>query len=359
MRILQIIQKCQLRGAEVFACQLSEELKKGDNHVDVAYIFDYADALPFKLNFIPLHGDPSRRFWDLGAYKRLRDVIVAGNYDVVQANAGDTLKYAVLSKKIYGWETPLIFRNANKMGDFLKGYWHRRLNRWLLSQCHYIISVSENCREDVIKILPQAENKSETITIGTKDYQHIIPQGQNVDHPILISIGSLVPEKNHFFLLEIFKAFSVTNKGHLLILGEGRLRESLERKVKELNLAGRVSLIGVSKDVIPILKSAEVLLMPSKIEGLPGVILEALSCGVPVIASDVGGIPEVIEDGKTGFLMRQWEIDPYVKKIEEVLINNELRSKVISNGRTLILSKFLIPQIAAKFLKAYKMLSAA
>ena len=360
MRVLQIIQKCQLRGAEVFACQLSDELNKGNNVVDIVYLFDTGVSLPFSLKFTSLHGNIKRRFWDFPAYKRLANIIADGNYDLVQANACDTLKYAVLSKRIFKWKTPIIFRNANKMSAFFKGIWHHKFNRWLLSHCHYIISVSENCRRDIISIFPQAQASSETITIGTYDFSDVIPRPLTNERPVIINIGSLVPEKNQSFLIDVFKTFKQKNNGTLIVVGEGKLREYLENKVRVEGLTGQIIFTGATTDVIPLLKSADLLLLTSKIEGLPGVILESLSCGVPVISSDVGGIPEIISDGHTGFLIRDSNVQSYVKKVEECLGNDEIRANLILNGRTLILSEFLLPKIAAKFLDAYdKVLNAA
>src|SRR5262245_48822963 len=111
LKILQIIQKPQRRGAEIFACQLSVELIKRGHHVDVVYLFDMPVQLNFDLRFTPLHANAKRRFWDVKAYKKLNDIIVGNGYDIVQSNAGDTLKYAAISKALYHWRAKLIFRN--------------------------------------------------------------------------------------------------------------------------------------------------------------------------------------------------------------------------------------------------------
>ena len=87
MRVLQLIQKPQLRGAEIFACQLSKEFADQGTHVDVVYLFENGNfALQFDLNFIPLHASQRSRLWDLKAYKRLSKIIQEGGYDIVQAN---------------------------------------------------------------------------------------------------------------------------------------------------------------------------------------------------------------------------------------------------------------------------------
>ena len=120
MKILQIIQRSQLRGAEIFACQLSEALQNMGHQVDVLILFGKkSDVFHFPLSFFYLEANEEKRWLDFKGYKKLNQFIKKGNYDIVQANAGDTLKYATLSKKIFGWNNHLVFRNANKIGDFL------------------------------------------------------------------------------------------------------------------------------------------------------------------------------------------------------------------------------------------------
>ncbi len=356
MKILQIIQKPQLRGAEIFACQLSIELKMIGDTVDVAYLFsNESNQLNFDLNFISLHGSAKKRFLDWRAYKKLNEVIILGNYDIVQANAGDTLKYAVFSKKIFGWKQPLVFRNANTLGAFIKNKIHKRFNQALLSSCDYFISVSESCRRDLISIYSPAEQRSETIPIGTYEFEKIVPsEFRHSSEPVLINVASFVPEKNHSFLLDIFHLFFQKNKsGYLWLVGDGKLRPALEAKARALALEERIIFFGFTKNVLQLLKAADVMVMPSKIEGLPAVILEALAMGVPVVASSVGGIPDVITDESTGFCISSEESERYVEKIERILKDEELRKKIIGNGKAIISSNFAMSSIGKKFKSAY------
>lgn len=356
MRILQIITRCQLRGAEIFACQLSEALTQQGVVCDIAFLYgEPTDRLNFPLNFISLQATSNKRFWDIRGYRQLNKLVRTGKYDLVQANAGDTLKYAVFSKWLFRWKPPIVFRNANKMSDFMKGGLQKWLNRKLLNVCHHTISVSENCRQDIIGFLPSLENRSTTIPIGTYDFEAVKARfREHSDEPLLIAIGSLVPEKNHSFLIDVFDAYYKKHKrGYLVILGEGKLRYELEQKVTELKLSARVQLPGAVPDSVAWLKSADVLLMPSKIEGLPGVILEALSCKVPVIASPVGGIPEVITT-KTGWLVPADTRDLYVQAIDEVFSENGLREKRCAAGKALVLKQYNVNVVASHFQKIYE-----
>lgn len=357
MRVLQLIQRPQLRGAEIFACQLSLELQQLGMQVDLIYLFgDKPSDWPFpSLNIRGLGADKRKRFWDFASYKRLNAIIEVGKYDLVQANAADTLKYAVLSKKFFGYGCPLVYRNANKMSDFFRSSFHRKYTQWLLTGCDYFISVSENCRRDLITIVEKAKEKSATISIGTKLFDEIEPfQEASKGEPLIVSIGTLVPEKNHIFLIDIFHAFYIRhNKGRLWIVGDGPLRMRLEEKVKSLGLADRVLFWGYRSDVIPILKSTDVMLMPSKIEGLPGVILEAMSCRIPVVASDVGGIREILHHGITGFCLKNWDIENYLFCLEAVLFDENTRSEIVCNASKIVTEKYLIRNVAVLFKDYY------
>lgn len=357
MKVLQIIQKPQLRGAETFACQLSQELRKQDVEVDIAYLFPSEGLLKEKfreLKFISVEGRPASRFFDLHGYKQLHRIVTTGNYDLVQANAGDTLKYAVMSKKLHGWSAPLIFRNANKMSDFFRNSVHRKINRWLLTHCDYFISVSELCRRDLLSIYPAAKGRSSTITIGTNLLERSNPRAER-NFPIFINIGALVPEKNHGFLLDIFALWMKKwSSGELWVIGDGKLREELQNKAISLNLQPNVKFLGYQSDPISLLRQADALVMPSLIEGLPGVILEALSSRIPVIASSVGGIPEVIQNGITGFAIGSFEPGLYVETMEKVVKSNTIRETIADNGYERIKRDFQLTTIADKFISAYK-----
>ncbi|HMP98982.1 MAG TPA: glycosyltransferase [Cyclobacteriaceae bacterium] len=358
MRVLQLIQKPQLRGAEIFACQLSEELACYGVTSDVAFLFgEENNVLNFNLKFHALGAIQQRRFSDFSGYKNLAELVRSGQYEIVQANAGDTLKYAIISKLLYRWRTPVVFRNANKMSDFIKNPYQKWFNKWLLGKCRFVVSVSENCRQDILTIIPSLKNRSITIPIGTKSFELVEPIARpNPDEPFFVSIGSLVPEKNHVFLIDVFHEFiKGGNKGHLWIIGEGHLRAMLEDRIQALGLNDRIKLPGAKNNVLSYLKASDALMMPSLIEGLPGVILEALSCRIPVISASVGGIPEVINED-TGQLIRNSEISAYLKAMEDIIQNssgNKWRNRVIA-GERLVREHYTMPIVTHSFFQTYR-----
>ncbi|WP_424355699.1 glycosyltransferase family 4 protein [Methanobacterium sp. MBAC-LM] len=144
----------------------------------------------------------------------------------------------------------------------------------------------------------------------------------------IIFIGNLRPEKGLSYLIEAM--MYVTKKDmntQLLIVGEGPQRENLEKLVNKLNINNRVTFSGkVTTDKVPVyLKNSDIFVLPSLQEGFPNVLLEAMASGLPVVATEVCGINEIIEDGKNGFLVKPQNSKEIAEKILLLLNNHNLR----------------------------------
>lgn len=360
MKILQIIQRPQLRGAEIFACQLSVHLQNLGHQVEMLVLFGRSQdqALDFPLPFYFLEATEAKRFSDFKAYKQLAKLVKEGNYDIIQANAGDTLKYAAISKYLYHWKTPLVFRNANKISDFIRGTWHKRLNALWVRKCAAVISVSELCRQDFIETFQFPQEKIFTGTIGVNLVQKAeIPQDIQVlrtKGPLLLHVGGFVPEKNHQALLRIFKQIQqqVSNV-QLVLLGKGKLETETKQQVQQLGLQDNVHFLGWRQDVLDVMQASTLFVLPSLIEGLPGVILEAQMLGLPVIAYNVGGISEVIADDQTGGLIKAGDEQGFVAKCLSY-IASDITTSIAHNARNQVYEHFDNHKLATQFLQFYQ-----
>lgn len=358
MKILQLIQKPQLRGAEIFACQLSNHLIEQRHEVLVVSIFKGDSQLPFKGSLIGLDRPLSKRFFDFKGWKKFNSIIKEFNPDIIQANAADTLKFAVSSKILYSWKQPLIYRNANKMGDFITSKLKWKLNNFYVSKVAYVISVSKECEKDFIKIFSYPQEKISTVEIGVEeqklggipdDLQEIFERG-----PVIAHIGGFVTEKNHEGLIKIFKkSLEKFPETQLLLMGKGNLEMKIKSKVKELQIQDKVHFLGYRNDVLNILHHSKAFVLPSLIEGLPAVILEAMYCETPVVAYNVGGIGEVVIQGETGWLVEKNEAAEFQDQLEEILKGNGDIPDRIKAAKNMISDKFLNKQIAARFAKCY------
>ncbi len=164
-----------------------------------------------------------------------------------------------------------------------------------------------------------------------------IPHGSQT----VLFVGRLDRQKGPFVLLEacgeLFKRFQDT---HLLFAGDGPLRSSLERAVKDAGLAGRVHFLGARDDVPELMRASTCLALPSRWEGLPNVILEAMAAGLPVISTDVDGSVELIEDGKTGLLVPAESPSALVTAIERILIEPDRVNRMVDAAQHMATERF-------------------
>lgn len=357
MKIIQLLQKPQLRGAEIFACQLSNHLEKLGHEVLVITIFKGDSQLPFNGETINLNRPLSIRFVDFRGWKRFCSIIREFNPDIIQANASDTLKFAASSKILFSWKQPLIYRNANKMGDFISSKVKWQINNFYLSKVAYVISVSKECEIDFIQTFSFPQTRISTVEIGVEEKEiDQIPEDLwkiFKNGPVLSHIGGFVPEKNHIGLLNIFKKILKNYPdAHLLLMGKGKLETKIKSQVKDLQIKKNVHFLGYRNDVLEILHHSQAFVIPSLIEGLPAVILEAMYCETPVVAYNVGGIGEVVK-AKTGWLVGKNEEAEFKYCLEEILKGNENISTRVSAAKNMISDKFLNKQIAKRFASCY------
>src|SRR5690606_33877678 len=155
----------------------------------------------------------------------------------------------------------------------------------------------------------------------------------------ILQIGGLVEEKNPLGMLQIFKkVLKIKPDIHLVFLGSGSLKHVLEEEIQVQDLKNLVHLIPNQSNIFPVLSRAKALVMPSKIEGLPGVILEAMYCKVPVVAYGVGGIPEVLSSGRTGWCIQPSDQKVFSEAIVEILNSSaEQKSTILDQAHTQII----------------------
>ena len=352
LRILHLIQKPQNRGAETFACQLANHQRNLGNNVKVISVFSGNANLPWTDNIESLEASPNLRFTDFKAWKKLSVIIEEFNADIVQANAGDTLKYAVLSKQLYKWESPIVFRNASEVGRYLKSKFQKRFNKFLYSKVDQVISVSELSKNDITTQFPTLKNKTIAIPVGIENKGVIKPKElKPVGLKHIIHVGGFTFEKNHEGLLNIFKGVLRNNPHTFLhLVGDGPKRAEIENLVNENGLSKNIHFHGFVNDPLNYIKAADILVLPSIIEGLPGVILESMYCQTPVVAYNVGGISEIL-NSKTGKLINANDETQFIQAILDVLKNPN--KSMIDNAKEQVESKYLNKAIAKRFQEAY------
>jgi glycosyltransferase involved in cell wall biosynthesis len=150
--------------------------------------------------------------------------------------------------------------------------------------------------------------------------------------PRILAVGRLKPPKDFQTLVEALAALP-HGSFDALIVGDGPDRARLEEQIRELWLTGRVRLAGQRRDVPELLAGADVFVLPSRSEGHPVSVLEAMAAGVPVVASRVGGIPEQVEDGVTGLLVEPGDPEALAAALGRLAADPALRRRLGVAGR--------------------------
>jgi glycosyltransferase involved in cell wall biosynthesis len=355
MKVVQLVMARQFRGAEIFAAQLSRDLML--NGVEVLYIALYKNTRPPQL--VPsgikcIDLDMTQTGWlNWALLKKLEQALHNFNPHIVQANAGDTLKYAWLVKKIFRLRYKIIFRNASTVSLYIKSPVQRWVYRIIYQSVDYVLSVSQYSKDDFVRTFPTVNNKIE-----------VIPNSIRVDEPTtrilafspgdfnILHVAGFTFEKNHTGLLRIFERVKKKiPSARLWLVGEGPLRTHIEKQAEQMELHD-VVFVGSVTNPRDYMMSAHVLVLPSVIEGLPGVILEAMVCKLPVVAYAVGGIGEVVKTGETGWLVARDDEDGMVTAIEKVMTGSF--SEIIKNAFQLVTRAYDNQQIAQRFLEVYR-----
>jgi glycosyltransferase involved in cell wall biosynthesis len=352
MIIFQLIQKPQKRGAEIFAAQLSENLKKLGHQVVLITIFEGKCELPFSGEIINLNRPISKRLYDYKGWKQLANLIEKYKPDIIQCNAGDTLKFAVFSKVLFNWKSIVIARNASLVSRYVNSRFAKILNHFLYSKVDFILSVSENSKNDLIQLYPFTNTKIDVIPVGIEIQEiHNIDFNKYHNSKHIVHVGGFTFEKNHIGLLNIWEIFSKKKENVFLhLIGDGPLQKSIVEEVENRKIKN-VVFYGWVNNPLDFISKADMLILPSKIEGLPAVILEAMYVKTPIIANNVGGISEVLRHNSTGFLIHDFDEKEFANLMSEIMDEN--LEQIKESAYNLVINNYLNTKIALKFQKSY------
>jgi glycosyltransferase involved in cell wall biosynthesis len=202
---------------------------------------------------------------------------------------------------------------------------------WALSNATGVICVSKD-----LEIRSKTIGARRTRVIPTPVDLSIVHQGR-VAHrqPRLVTVANLVPLKAIDLLI---RALRDAPRAQLIVIGRGPEKERLETLARELELSDHVRFTGFipQKEVAEYLQSSSIFVLPSLSEGLPRSLLEAMACGMFIIATRVGGIPDVVTDGQNGFLIPPNDVRALSRAIRKALENPELVEKVGNRNKSAV-----------------------
>ncbi len=378
MKILYIITQGELGGAQKYIAELSKVLKNKNWDINVAIGEDENNWLSQEINSL------GGRIWSLKHLKRnispLNDLLAIFelfkllhkiNPDVIHLNSSKaglvgsfaSLLYRISGKKIkviytaHGWvfNEPMIFFKK------IVFIWLEKISSLIKDK---IICVSEFDRITAIKLGIDTK-KLITIHNGislSKEYFFSKSEARkkinlNEGDFIIGTIANFYKTKGLFFLIEAFKILSEKNinkKLKLVIIGDGDLRSKLEEQIIK-NKLNNVFLIGRINYASKYLKAFDIFVLSSIKEGLPYSLIEAQLAGNPIVATNVGGIPEIIKDGTDGLLVNAGDSYALAQKIQ-ILINDndkDTREKLGQSAIKKATEKFSIDRMVNATIKLY------
>jgi glycosyltransferase involved in cell wall biosynthesis len=165
--------------------------------------------------------------------------------------------------------------------------------------------------------------------------------------------GRFSEEKCPGLFVDIADLLQSDPKLFFIMTGDGPEYKSVMEKIAVLGLTNRVYAPGIVSDIKPFLNRADVVLIPSRIEGIPIILFESMSMGKPVIASSVGGIPDIIEDGHNGFLCEPGDTKGFAAKIRMLHSSPGLRETIGANARAYAEKYLDVAQMKEKYLHAF------
>ena len=269
-------------------------------------------------------------FFFFGVFKVAKDINKIFKFDCILATWAypDGFGSYLISKIL---KKPIVIKiHGTDINSYIKYYFRRKMICYTLKHSHKVIAVSDALKKKVIEIgVPEERIIVIPNGINTDLFRPMEKENcrKELDLPIekkiVLFVGNLKPEKG---LSTLIKACNQINKVEdkkylLVILGDGQLQKTLKNKVNQLNMMDIVRFEGRKPhDEIPIwINACDVFCLPSLNEGCPNVVLEALACAKPVVATNVGGIPEIISSESLGILVEPMNWESLAKAIIKAL----------------------------------------
>jgi glycosyltransferase involved in cell wall biosynthesis len=301
MRILQLITDRDRRGAQVFALDLEAWLRRAGSSVDTVALTPEAHGSP-----LPVRALGTRRF---GFATLLELRRAACRSDVVVAHGSSTLPASVLA--LVGTKVPIVYRQISDP-TFWASSWSRRLRvAALLRRINAVVALSAGASTTLKRHYWLRNRPSVTVipnAVPEERFRPPSPQeradgraklGLPVDSDVILFVGSLSPEKGLDLALN---ALAGVDGAVLVVVGDGPQRSELEAMASQC-MADRAHFMGSLDDPRVAYWSADLLLLPSRTESMPAVLIEAGLCRLASVATDVGAVREVVDHGITGFVV--------------------------------------------------------
>jgi N-acetyl-alpha-D-glucosaminyl L-malate synthase BshA len=239
---------------------------------------------------------------------------------------------------------------------------YRETVAFCIDQSDGVTAVSASLRDDTFREMPV---KSEIAVIpnfldcGFRPFRanpvlraRLCPPDQY--EKLVVHVSNFRPVKQIEAVVRVFDAIRRRVRARLLLVGEGPEWPRADRLVQELDLAAHVEMIGEEPEVNTLLAVSDLFLLPSLLESFGLAALEAMACGVPVVASRVGGLPEVVIDGVTGFLHPPADLEAMAASAIKILLDASLHARLSEAGKRLAVERFRADRVVPRYEAFYR-----
>ncbi|MEO8681557.1 MAG: N-acetyl-alpha-D-glucosaminyl L-malate synthase BshA [Vicinamibacterales bacterium] len=237
---------------------------------------------------------------------------------------------------------------------------YRETVAFCIDQSDAVTAVSASLRADTTRAMPVTRDITVIPNFVDLDVYRRKPDPAlrarmcRSDERLVIHLSNLRPVKQVEAVVRVFAQIQARLPARLLIVGEGPDLGRAEQLIGELGVGAQVELIGEAQDVVGLLSVSDLFLLPSLQESFGLSALEAMACGVPVVASNVGGLPEVVTDGVTGFLHPPGDVTQMAHSAIRILSDAALHARMAAAGVRLAMERFSADRIVPQYEAIYE-----
>ncbi len=333
--ILHVIYRLDIGGLERVVVNSINRMPDSYRHaiVSLTEVTDFADQIEKPVEIFALNKAPGK---DLSSHWKLLKIIRQLKPDIMQTYNIATIEYQAIAwlLRVPGRVHAEHGREVDDPHGKNKKY---NLLRKLLSPfIHRYVAVSADLEQWLVNQVGIKASKVKRICNGV-DIDHFKPSPKtDSSERVFATIGRLDPVKDQATLIQAFSLLLAEYPNQpmkLQIVGDGPLMEQLTQQVADLGLQQQVKLLGARSDIAELLEQTDIFVLPSVAEGTPMTVLEAMAMGKPIIASAVGGLPELIDEGINGYLTESGNAISLKEAMARFINQPELILQIGSNNR--------------------------
>ncbi len=364
--ILHIITTINRGGAENHLFDLARAQHRQGCSVSVAYLKGdgyWANAM--RAEGIETTALGLRRYGDLAPVWRLRTLIRTAKPDFIHAHMPPAELYTRVALVKFDWVPDLIISKHNDE-PFFNGFGQNLLARWVVRRASRVIAISNAVHNYTHSQLGVPESRLRTVHYGIDpepfnkskiDSRARIRDewGITKDTLVIGTVARMVPQKALHILLEAYALYlqSTQEISRLVFVGRGPLEQKLKLRAYELGIQNNIIWAGFREDISSTMAAFDVFSLTSSYEGFGLVLLEAMAASLPIVASNVSAIPEIVDNEKTGILCAPSNPQEFADAFRR-LEDNALRLSFGSGGHKKSLNNFTISQMANKTKSIYE-----